>query len=351
MTQKRSFIIAASILVVQLLFYYSLRWFPAFIERWYSTGIYPFIAKTMRYTLGWVPFSVGDIGYAVCILLLIRWLWISKKDLVTLSRKRYLQLLKTINITLFLFHGLWGFNYYRQPLHVTLNIAETYTLEQLKTAVNKYITVSNKLHARLQPADSLPVAFTRSQSELFTIAAPAFEQVPQPQLRITMGPTSIKKSLLTVPLTYMGYGGYLNPISGEAQTNGYIDFYKAPVLILHEMAHQLGYAKENEANYIAINAGKVHTDLYFQYSANIFALNYLLGELAVNDRKAFETARASLRPGILLNYSELRAFWQQYEGIIEDVSQAAYNQYLKANNQPDGMQTYSYVVALLVNEY
>jgi hypothetical protein len=348
MAQKKSLIIAAVVLIAQLLLYYSLRSFPAFIERWYSTGIYPFIAKTMRYALGWIPFSIGDVGYAVCIILVLRWLWISKKGLITLSRKRYLQFLTTLNVVIALFQVLWGFNYYRQPLHVTLNKSQTYTLEQLKSTVNEYVAVSNQLHASLQPIDSLPVTFTRSQAELFEIAAPAFEKVPQQELRISMGPTSIKESLLTLPLSYMGYGGYLNPISGEAQTNGYINFYKAPVLILHEMAHQLGYAKENEANFIAINAGKVHSDPYFQYSANVFALNYLLGELAANDMEAFEEAKASMRPGILANYRELRTFWQQYEGVIEDVSQATYNQYLKANNQPGGMQTYSYVVALLV---
>jgi len=348
MTQKKSLIIASAVLAAQIVLYYLLRSFPAFIERWYSTGIYPFISKTMRYALGWIPFSVGDVGYAVCIVLVLRWLWISKTDLIMLSRKRYLQLFITLNIVIGLFHVLWGFNYYRQPLHVTLNKSQTYSIDQLKNTVNIYITMSNQLHASLQPVDSLPVEFTRSQSELFAMAATAFDKVPQPALRMAMGPTSIKESLLTLPLSYMGYGGYLNPLSGEAQTNGYINFYKAPVLILHEMAHQLGYAKENEANFIAINAGKVHADPYFQYSANVFALNYLLNELAVNDLEAFEAAKATMRPGILANYRELRLFWQQYEGVIEDISQATYNQYLKANNQPDGMQTYSYVVALLV---
>jgi hypothetical protein len=48
---------------------------------------------------------------------------------------------------------------------------------------------------------------------------------------------------------------------------------------------------------------------------------------------------------------ELRDFWSQYKGIIEEVSQVTYDTYLKANNQPDGMETYSYVVALIVNYY
>ncbi len=350
MIKKRTVLIAALVLIAQCFCYYSLRFFPGFVERWYSTGVYPYIAIFMRYLFGWIPFSVGDVIYTACILLVLRWLWISKRDLISLSRKRYLQLFTALNITLAAFHVLWGFNYYRQPLNVSLKKSQTYTLAQLEKTVATYIEASNALHASLQPVDSLPVVFKRSQQELFTMAAPAFAIVPQAQLRQDMGPLSIKKSLLTTPLSYMGYGGYLNPFTGEAQTNANVNLYKAPVLILHEMAHQLGYAKENEANYIAINAGQVHEDAYFQYSARIFALNYLLNDLAMNNLEAFEKVKTTIRPGILANYRELRMFWEDYEGVVETVSQATYNQYLKVNNQPAGMQTYSYVVALLVGD-
>jgi hypothetical protein len=150
----------------------------------------------------------------------------------------------------------------------------------------------------------------------------------------------------------MGYSGYLNPITGEAQTNGYINNYKTPVLILHEMSHQLGFAKENEANFIAVLAGMNHDDLYFQYSATIFALGYCLNDLGLKNPEQLELARSNMRLGILKNYQDLRDFWEPYnDNIVEQISQKTYETYLKANNQPDGMRTYSYVVALLVNYY
>ncbi|MEP2404286.1 MAG: DUF3810 domain-containing protein [Nonlabens ulvanivorans] len=330
--------------------YYNLRNFPSFIEKYYSNGIYPYISKAMRIGLGWIPISFGDLMYIAGIVMILRWLWISKKDLITLSRKRYTQLLFSLNIILFTFQVLWGFNYYRQPLNVTLNIEREYTVDQLKKTVTRYADFSNELHLQLQPVDSLPVAFNRTQKELFKIAPSGFEKLPQPQLKQKLKPNSIKKSLLTMPLTHMGYSGYLNPITGEAQTNAWINCYKTPVLILHEMSHQLGFAKENEANYVAIQAGQNHEDLHFQYSASIFGLKYLLNDLYTKDPEAFEKIKNHLRPGILKNYQELRDFWAPYDdNVIEQVSQATYNQYLKANNQPDGMKTYSYVVSLLVN--
>lgn len=351
MHKNRSLLLALFLLIVQIAFYYSLRFFPAAVESLYSTGMYPYISKAMRFGLGWLPFSFGDLVYSIAIIMIIRWLWLSKKGLISLSRKRYTQLFLSLNIIIALFHCMWGFNYYREPLHKVLELDNEYTTEELKTVVQQLVYTSNKLHEQLQEIDSLPVAFTRSQSEIFDLAPQGFENINHVYPALDYGNASIKKSLLTMPLSYMGYSGYLNPITGEAHTNAWINNYKTPVLTLHEMSHQLGFAKENEANFIAIIAGMNHDDLYFQYSASIFALRYCINDLYRRDPAAYEEIRPIIKDGIFKNYKELRDFWVQYEGVIEDVSQATYNTYLKANNQPGGMETYSYVVALLVNYY
>ena len=351
MRKNRLLLIAIGLFFLQIIFYYSLRYFPATVESLYSTGIYPYIAKAMRFGLGWIPFSFGDIVYSASIIMIIRWLWISKKDLISLSRKRYTQLFLSLNIIIVLFHCMWGFNYYREPLHEVLDLDSEYTTEELETVVRQLVYTSNKLHGQLQPVDSLPVVFKRSQTELFELAPEGFENIDHIYPALSYGNPSIKKSLLTMPLSYMGYSGYLNPLTGEAHTNAWINNYKTPVLTLHEMSHQLGFAKENEANFIAIISGMNHDDLYFQYSASIFALRYCINDLYRRDPKKYESIRPLIYYGIFRNYKELRDFWKQYEGVIEDVSQVTYNAYLKANNQPGGMETYNYVVALLVNYY
>ncbi|MFT6096125.1 MAG: hypothetical protein ACJAXY_002135 [Nonlabens sp.] len=351
MQKNCSLFIAIGLLMLQVTFYYCLRFFPATVESLYSTGVYPHIAKAMRFGLGWIPFSFGDVVYSVAIVMLIRWLWLSKKDLISLSRKRYTQLFLSLNIGIALFHCMWGFNYYREPLHNVLKLDKEYTTEELKKVVHQLTLTANKLHDQLQKTDSLPVVFNRSQSKLFNLAPSAFENIDSIYPALDYGNASIKESLLTMPLSYMGYSGYLNPLTGEAQTNAWINNYKTPVLTLHEMAHQLGFAKENEANFIAIIAGMNHDDVYFQYSASIFALRYCLNDLYLRDAVAYEEVRPLIRNGIFMNYKEQSDFWEPYEGVIEQLSQVTYNAYLKANNQPDGMKTYSYVVALLVNYY
>ncbi|WP_124980609.1 DUF3810 domain-containing protein [Nonlabens xiamenensis] len=362
MNKSAYLIFASGLLLLQLFFYYSLRWIPEIVEEYYSTGIYPYISKAMRFGLGWIPFSFGDLVYSIGIIMIIRWLILYVRSWIPLpagrERKppysamhRHTQLVVGLNVILGLFHMMWGFNYYRLPLHQVLEIEAEYTTEELQLVIDQLIITSNQLHTQLQPIDSLAVAFEENQATLFNQAPEAFDRIDHVYPALDYGIASIKKSMLTMPLSHMGYSGYLNPITGEAQTNAWINNYKTPVLILHEMSHQLGFAKENEANFIAIIAGMNHSDPYFQYSASIFALRYCLSDLSRRDPEVYQQLKGKIRPGIFANYQELRDFWIQYEGIIEEVSQVTYNTYLKANNQPDGMQTYSYVVALLVNYF
>ena len=46
-------------------------WYPGWVERNYSHGIYPVISKIQRILFGWVPFSVGDIFYGFLVLVII----------------------------------------------------------------------------------------------------------------------------------------------------------------------------------------------------------------------------------------------------------------------------------------
>src|SRR4051794_31846595 len=45
--------------------------FPNFIEQYYSETVYPVIASALRILTGWIPFSLGDVVYSLCVLWLI----------------------------------------------------------------------------------------------------------------------------------------------------------------------------------------------------------------------------------------------------------------------------------------
>ena len=146
-------------------------------------------------------------------------------------------------------------------------------------------------------------------------------------------------------------GGYLNPLTNEAQLNGIIPTYKFPTTASHEIAHQLGYAAENEANFIGCLAAINHDNMYFNYSGYTFGLRYCLNEIYTRDELLYDTLVATVNPGILKNYKETREFRDAHYSPLVPFFNKFFNGFLKANNQDKGMESYSYVVALLVNYF
>jgi hypothetical protein len=349
--QSKTKLYLTILLPVQIILIQILSFFPEVIERLYSNGLFVYTSKALRYVFGWLPFSFGDILYCVLIIMFIRFLFkkVFKKRL--LWKEIVLDIGATLSIVYACFHILWGMNYYRLPLHEILQLDDEYTEEELINVSEKLIVQANSLHLQLESNDSLPIQIPYSKEEIFQKTIPAYDQLHQIFPVLQYHPKSIKTSILSLPLTYMGFSGYLNPITNEAQVNGLILNYKTPTTSCHEEAHQLGFAKENEANFIAALTTMNYDDLYFNYSGATFALKFCLNDLYLRNEEKAICLIEKLRPGIRRNYIEVNEFWESYENPLEPIFKSTYDSYLKANNQPDGMDTYSYVVALLVNYY
>ncbi len=319
------------------------------IEDNYSLGIYPKISEFSRSILGVFDFSVGDILYILIIINIIAFVFIKiRKNKIPWSEVLR-KTLKLSAIVYFLFHVLWGLNYYRKPLHKVLNIEHEYSTEELEKITYLLLNKSNELHEQLQPNDSLAVVYNYTTTNIFDKTVTAYASLQNLFPKLEYNKKSIKKSLLSKPLSYMGFGGYLNPFTNEAQVNSYIVPYKMPVTSCHEEAHQLGFAKENEANFIGVMACIKSNDLYFQYSGYTFALRYCINDLYNRDEQKAICALEKFRPGIRENFQEISDFWKAHENPLEPFFKLFYNQFLKVNNQKGGLQSYNYMVALVVN--
>nr|WP_279346979.1 DUF3810 domain-containing protein [Gramella sp. AN32] len=338
-------------LPLQIIFIKILSGFPQFVEIYYSLGIYPYISRAMRFTLGFLPFSLGDFLYAALIISLIFWVVRRIKQRFRNPKIWLVDALASLSIIYFCFNLFWGFNYYRLPLHQSLEIENDYTMEQLISLTQRLIEKSNTLHDELAENDSVKVAFEFSKNDLFNKTIDGYLALKNDFPELEYRSEALKRSLYSIPLSYMGFNGYLNPLTNEAQVNSIIVPYKIPTTASHEIGHQLGFAKENEANFIACLATLNHPDPYFRYSGFTFALNYCLSELYLRDQEKFQEVKKTINPGILENYREVHEFWLKHQNPFEPLFQLTYHQYLKANNQADGLKSYSYVVALLVNYY
>jgi len=343
--------IVALLLIPQYALVKWLAHYPEFVETYYSNGLYPIISNIFRYVLGWLPFSFGDLIYAFTIVYALRWLYKNRKRLRKDTKRWFVDVVAVLSIFYFAFHLFWGLNYYRLPLHENLNLNYDYTTEQLVLVTKKLIEKSNTYHSKIMDNDTLKVDIPFSKSEIFKHTQNGYDNLKQVFPHLEYHPKSVKKSLFSYPLTYMGFSGYLNPLTNEAQVDGLIPVYKFPTTTAHEIAHQLGYAAENEANFIGFLATINNDDMYFKYTGYTFGLRFCLNEIYRRDEALYDNIVATVNTGILKNYEEVRLFWEAHQNPTEPMFKLFYGNFLKANNQSKGMESYSYVVALLVNYF
>ncbi|MES2575211.1 MAG: DUF3810 domain-containing protein [Bacteroidota bacterium] len=338
-------------LLIQILFLKIIAFFPEVVEQFYSNGLYVFISKISRIILGKIPFSVGDVIYGILILLLIRWLWKTRKSWKLEWKDNLLKIVSCLSLFYFFFHFLWAMNYYREPLFQKMKIKKEYTDADLLIFTKKLIAKTNEIQRQITKNDSLKVDFPYTQEQVFEMNLNGYKTLSNEYTFFEYTNPSIKKSLFSLPLTYMGFGGYLNPFTNEAQVNDLMPMYNFPTTVCHEMAHQMGFASESECNFIGFLASVKNEDLYFQYSGYSIALRYCLGNWKVRNKEIYKQLNKTVHPGILKNYKESEIFWKQYDTFIDKGFHFFYDNFLKLNQQKDGMEGYSKFVNLTVNYY
>lgn len=336
-------------LIPQIFLVKLLRFYPDFVEAIYSNGIFKIGSKLLHLVFGWIPFSAGDVIYTILGIFALKWLYQNRRKL-TLNPLGWLtDIASTLAVVYAAFHLLWAFNYYRLPLHENLSLNTDYSTEELIEVTNYLIQQTNFYQEQLAPNDTLAVDFTMSKSTLLSMVPDGFEAIGETYPHLKYETPSLKTSLYSVPLTYMGFSGYLNPFTNEAQVDYLLPKFRFPTTASHEVAHQLGYAAENEANFISYLATTNHPDTYFKYSGYAFALGHCLNDLYLRNPDAYESVISNLNRGVRKNFQEVRDFWESYRNPTEVLFKSSYNQFLKANSQSKGIESYSYVVALIVN--
>ena len=320
-----------------------------FVETYYSLGIYPHISRFMRRLFGWLQVSVGDLVYLILILLLLRLIYqIIKKP--GAWRPILFRLGAAISIFYFAFYSLWGLNYSRISVAENLGLVdEAYDIEKVENLTGRILERTRTLHKFLSTHDTLPVSSPYTKRQILALTRLGYSSLSQDLPQYAYHNPSIKNSIFSLPLTYMGFAGYLNPLTGEAQVDALIPEVSYALTASHEVAHQLGVAYENEANCVGFLAAALHEDPYFNYAAMLFALRYALSDIRRYDQELFENYLEKVPEGVLENLRESDRFWQSYQNPLEPLFKGFYDNYLKYNQQEDGLETYNQITGLLIS--
>ncbi len=330
-------------------------WYPGWVERNYSRGVYPLISKVQRFLFGWLPFSIGDLFYAFLILVVLYKTFQLFRLLFRrrLNRKYFVAgLQQVIFFFLFMyvfFNLLWGLNYNRRGIAYQLGLeVKQYSSADLDTLTRVIQDRVNYYAGFVTEAQR--DSFDR-KSRLFNSAVDAYKEVAKTWSFLTYKPRSIKPSFYSYLGNYLGFQGYYNPFSGEGQVNTTVPRFLEPYVTTHEMAHQLGYGKENEANFVGYLACRFYPSNVFRYSVYFDMYNYSVGEVSRRDTALARSFQKNAHPQVLQDQKEFRDFYRRYRNPIEPIVMWGYGHFLRANNQPAGKRSYNEVVAWLIAYY
>lgn len=321
---------------------------PHLVLKYYSTGLYPIISVSLRWISSIFPFALGDILYAILIFIILRSIFLLFKKRKSLTKKdRFIIPLKTLNILFILyisFKLLWGLNYSRPSISTQLSITdEKYTIKELVLLSNFFIERLNELQPKINPKQTYSLKEIKEKSVL------AYQSMQLKQPFFTYTSSSFKPALNSWAISKTGVEGYYNPLSGEANLNMLLPAWVLPFVACHEISHQLGVAREDEANLVGYLTAINSNDVNFRYSANYNMLRYLLLEVRIKSPEDYETLYKKIAPGVLANFKAESDFWRKYNSQMSGYMNVAFDKFLKLNNQQSGIKSYQNIVIWLWN--
>ena len=312
------------------------NFYPQIYAQWFSILSYAYIYPSI---------AIGDIIYVIFPLFVIIYFYRIER-----RRDKFYFIIKIPIIIYCFFYWSWGFNYNLKSELESLKTNE-YSREELYSTTQYYIKKTNDLQIELSKSSQDKV---ESKLSFYQVKNECINSIKKSNWilinkEITNFP--VKKSLFSTPLSYMGFSGYINPFTLEANINFNIPDISLAVTISHEIAHQIGYAFEDEANYIAIETLSNSKNNYLRYSGNLMAVQYLLAEIKKINPQIHKLYIKDLNVGVIKNIQQKNEYYLKYQNKYESFFKKNYDIFLKINNQKAGIKTYSLVVDLLINDY
>ena len=327
------------------------------MEAAYSRRAYRAVAAVLVRLTSPVPFSIAEIGLAVLIVAalvaLVRGLARLRRgpDRARRLARGTLAVVAGAGAVYLAFQLVWGLNYARCPLADTLGLpTRGGDAGELAAVASALVAESAALRAGLPEDAAGALSIPGGVSAVAARAPSGYERLfaARPALAGTVG--RAKPVLFSPLMSYLGIGGIYAPFTGEANVNATLPDWDRPFTVCHELAHQRGFAREDEANYLGYLACRRHPDRDFQYSGTFQGALYVLGALRAADRPAFDGVRRTLSSPMERDLAALAVWRARYKSRLSNVQDRVNDTYLRSQGQREGVRSYGRMVDLLLAE-
>ncbi len=303
----------------------------------------------------WIPFSVGELTIWMLPLLLFLVLRhaIRRRCDTWRTAVVYIGILLSVVVTLFSVFVLnFAAGYRGSTLEEKLELdREAVSGEELYDTAVILIDAINaetaEIDFRAKDFSVMPYSLDEMNGKL----AAAYRKFADGHDFITHVDSRVKPVLVSEVMSYMHITGVYSFFTGEANINVNFPDYTIPYTAAHELAHQRGIAREDEANFVAFLVCIGADDPYIRYSGYLNVYEYVANALWKADKELYYKAVAHLNDEVKAEMTAYNRFYDKYrESTVSQVSSTVNDSYLQSQGTP-GTKSYGMVVDLAVAYY
>jgi hypothetical protein len=324
---------------------------PAFAD-FYNRYVGSVVRGVLAHVTGWIPFSLAEGLILLVPVVAVVVIVVANKKYADTWRQVFCFIgmaVSVASIFFSLFAFGFGAGYHGTGLDEKLGVEKRevsaaelrHTAEILAELVNanaEELTFNSKGQA------IMPYSYDDMSAKLVL----AYAKLCDTYGFIPRLSSRVKPVMLSKPWTYTHIAGVYTYFTGEANINTNFPDYTLPFTAAHEMAHQRGMAREDEANFIAFLVCMQSDDAYIRYSGALNLYEYVANALYMADREAYVELYTALSPHARLEMSAYSEFFSEYvDSVASDVVGAVNDTFLKLQGT-EGTASYGFVVDIAV---
>ena len=325
---------------------------PAFAN-WFQYHIGGAVRFTLGHLTAWLPISLAELLIFAVPLIIAAigvYAWRHHCDTWAAMLRYLLCVIAVLSLLFSLFVFSFGTGYHTDPLDKRLGLGTgQVSAKELKETAR---LLAAKVNAAAEQVSFGENGFSEMPYDLNTLNAhllDAYASVCQKYPFISSLEVGVKPVLASKAMSYTHITGVYTYFTGEANINTYFPDYTIPFTAAHEMAHQRGIARENEANFVAFLVTSTATDPYLCYTAYLNLYEYVADALWHADKEAYYEVLKELSPAVIGELRAYAAFFEQFsDSVAADISGAVNDTYLKVHGNAAGTASYGLVVDLAV---
>lgn len=318
----------------------------------FNTSVSQPLRTLMAHLTGWLPFSLAEFLVLASPLLLVIILIVAIRKAARGTRAFVRTLAGILSVAIlayvmFVFH--FGAGYRTTTLDKKLGLERTdVSAEELSDTMNIVVSHLNEL------ADDVIFVLGKgsvrpfSHDETVALCIDSYASLADEHDFLPRLSVPVKQIVSSPLMTYTHISGVYTFFTGEANLNTNYPYFVNVYSTAHEMAHQRGIARENEANFLAYLVCISSSDPYMQYAGYLNMYEYLASPLYRASPSLYSKAISKLNPRVRYDLECYSNFFDRYrDNAAADVSDAVNNTYLVMQGT-EGSKSYGMVVDLAV---